>query len=148
MTTRVMRVDWGFSQEDAQADGTLLCLPAPVPCSPTPCLFSGTLTTELHLWEVTHYLVLPWCLWNIVLARMEESHAGGGLNNHLVLAPCYPWQSHCSTLAHGHSSREGVPGYVLDNASVLLNMRKDGARPQRSDWCPRLAKPIALPASC
>lgn len=28
---------------------------------------------------------------------------------------------------------EGVPGYLLDNASVLLKMRKDGARPQRND---------------
>lgn len=41
---------------------------------------------------------------------------------------------------------QGVPGYLLDNASILLKMRKDGARPQRNYRCPKLVKPIALRA--
>lgn len=41
---------------------------------------------------------------------------------------------------------QGVPGYLLDNTSVLLKMRKDGARPQRNYQCPELVKLIALRA--
>lgn len=76
--------------------------------------------------------VLPCCLWNAAPTGMEGSHAVEGLKDRLVLAPISPDRVTAQPW-HTGTAAEGVPGYVLDNALVLLNMRKDGVRPQRSD---------------